>query len=138
MAEAMFRHQITNHTPSPDCVIDSAATGPWHIGELPHLGTRQTLDYHQIPWQGIVSRQIDPDEINQWDYILVMDRQNLADVMSLSRNPRATIQLVLDYHPDPSLIEVPDPYNNGRFEEVYTLLEPALREFREHLGALAE
>ena len=64
--------------------------------------------------------------MDDYDYVLAMDRENLADLRALaphSRKPR----LFLDYAPDQPLREVPDPYYNGAFAATYDLVLHACR-----------
>jgi protein-tyrosine phosphatase len=52
-----------------------------------------------------------------------MDEDNLASIRSsLPSNSQATVRLFLDYADGVKTREVPDPYYNGRFDEVYDLV----------------
>ncbi|NMP22313.1 low molecular weight protein-tyrosine-phosphatase [Sulfobacillus harzensis] len=137
MAEAMFRHMIEKQGLQNHIQVDSAGTGGWHVGESPHLGTRDALDRRGIPREGLKARQLHGDELDQWDYILVMDQDNLTAVEALGPT-RAHVSRILDFHPEAPVQDVPDPYYNGRFDEVYELLEPALKGLLKHLQSAAE
>ena len=75
------------------------------------------------------ARAIGPDDLHDFDWILAMDRENLADIRSLVplEEPPGLARIVLfsqfcrEYAED----EVPDPYYGGRegFERVLDLLE---------------
>ena len=43
MAEAVFRHLVTQAGLADRIAADSAGTGAWHVGEPPHHGTRRVL-----------------------------------------------------------------------------------------------
>ena len=73
------------------------------------------------------ARQIEADDLDNFDYVLVMDRENLADVKELWRqNGGAQPTLFLDYGRSGHQ-EVPDPYYGGDagFELVLDLIHEA-------------
>ncbi len=121
MAEAVFRHLVQEAGLSGRFVIDSAGTGGWHAGEPPHQGTLDVLARHGVSADGQVARQVTKTDFDRFTYIVAMDADNLRD---LRRNdPRGCCtRLLLDYAPTTRTREVPDPYYNGRFEEVYALV----------------
>jgi protein-tyrosine phosphatase len=124
MAEAVLRHKVAGAGLSGRVVVDSAGTGHWHAGEPPHRGTRQLLRAKGISDEGMVARQITPDDLETFDYVLTMDAANLRDVGRLGAG-RAVTRPLMDYAPDLGVSEVPDPYYDGRFEEVYRLVDAA-------------
>ncbi len=72
-------------------------------------------------------RQVTREDIEKYDYIFAMDRQNLHDLLVLS-NPEheQKISLFL-HHGNTEQDEVPDPYYSGAdgFELVLDLIEDA-------------
>ncbi|OAN45433.1 phosphotyrosine protein phosphatase [Chloroflexus islandicus] len=127
MAEAIFRHLVEQAGLSDRFEIDSAGTGGWHVGEPPHPGTQRVLARHNIATAGMRARQVRSADIDQFDYILVMDRENLADLGRFHPRARERAKLLLSFAPELGVDEVPDPYYNGRFDEVYQLIETACR-----------
>ncbi len=127
MAEAIFRHLVNEAGLSERFEIDSAGTGSWHVGEPPHPGTQRVLARRNISTAGMYARQVRSADIDQFDYILVMDRENLADLSRFHPKARERARLLLSFAPNLGTDEVPDPYYNGRFEEVYHLIETACR-----------
>lgn len=93
-------------------VIDSAGIGSWHTGQMPDPRMREhglrhgyTFNHH--------ARQISTSDFTSFDYIIVMDEENYADVTRLSRRTECTAQVLrmasfLTRHPNVSF--VPDPY----------------------------
>jgi len=70
------------------------------------------------------SRALNREDLQLFDFILVMDRQNLKDVKSLGVG-RAKVSLFIENS------DVPDPYyggNNG-FQLVYEMLDQAAAEW---------
>lgn len=56
-----------------------------------------------------------------------MDHDNLADLARFHPKARERAKLLLSFAPELGVDEVPDPYYNGRFDEVYRLIETACR-----------
>jgi protein-tyrosine phosphatase len=77
---------------------------------------------------GQCSRQFRHYDFEAFDVIYVMDRSNLANVLSLAATDaeRAKVKMILNEVYPGQNQEVPDPYNNDNgFEEVYDMLEKA-------------
>ena len=79
---------------------------------------------------GLRARQVAPADFSRFDYVLAMDRANLAELERL-RPAAATAQLALflEFAPEAQALEVPDPYYGGveDFERVLDLCEMAAR-----------
>src|SRR5439155_25689149 len=99
---------------------DSAGTGHWHVGEPPHRGTRAVLQERHISYTGC-ARLLSRADLVEADYLIAMDDENLADIRALGSG-RAHVARLLDYSPQCGVEEVPDPYYDGRFEDVYDLV----------------
>lgn len=130
MAEAVFRHMVKERGLSDWFVIDSAGLGGWHVGSPPHEGTRKKLRENNIDASGLVARQIRREDLDNFDYIIVMDEENLQGIQRLARNIstyRASIHRLMDFAPETGTTEVPDPYYNGRFAEVFELVQAGCR-----------
>lgn len=127
MAEGVFQHLVKNAGLEEQISIDSAGTSAYHVGEPAHKGTRQVLAKHNIPYDGR-ARHFIPEDFEHFDYILVMDKSNLRDVLAQKRGESAAVvKLFLDYGKGHNETEVPDPYYDGRFDYVYDLVQNAGR-----------
>jgi protein-tyrosine phosphatase len=139
MAEAVFQHLVDEAGLSHEIFVDSAGTSGWHVGEQAHRGTRGVLTKHGIHYNGI-ARQITRSDFRDFDYILAMDDSNLIDLERMGPDDHydAVIKRFLDFAEDVPTREVPDPYYDGRFEEVYRLVrqgaEGLLAHIREEKG----
>ena len=134
MAEALFRHKVKEAGLEDRIEVDSAGTGDWHIGSPPHHGTRRILDQYRISYEGIAARQITPKDFHHYQYIVAMDRSNLANLSRIApASHQAEIKLMMDYVGNAAVKEVPDPYYTGNFEEVYELLEEGCTRLLEHI-----
>ena len=130
-AEGIFNQKIKERDLENFFVVDSAGTGNWHVGNLPDQRMRSTALSRGIELNSR-SRQIEENDLYEFDQILVMDKDNLNAVKSLTKdqnNPiNSKIKLILNYSKNSELDEVPDPYYGGQngFEKVIDLLDDAM------------
>ena len=123
MAEAVFRHKVSAARLDDNIEADSAGTGDWHTGESPHSGTRRVLAVNDVEYQHR-ARQITPQDLQHFDYVVTMDNANLRTVQAMTQG-KARVVPFLDYAPASDVREVPDPYYTGDFEETYALANQA-------------
>ena len=138
MAEAIFREKVKKEGLADRIHVDSAGTGDWHIGKPPHQGTRQILKANRISDEGLFARQIKTNDLNEYDYIIAMDTENVKNIKELgSYSLKVKIKRLLDFVDDHVLTDVPDPYFTGNFDEVYELInegcERLLQEIKKEL-----
>ncbi len=111
-----------------DVTTDGAGTSGWHIGNPPDRRAQAEASRRGFDLSDLRARQITPADFDEFDLILGMDRSNLADMRATQpRGTSARVQLFLDYAPDQPLREVPDPYYDNNFAEVFDLVETAAR-----------
>ncbi|MES2730252.1 MAG: low molecular weight protein-tyrosine-phosphatase [Bacteroidota bacterium] len=126
MAEGIFNDIILKKKLQKVMKCDSAGTEGYHVGEWPDKRMQQTAYKHQIHL-GHTARQIVKEDIAKFDFILAMDKANLADILTLSypNESAGKIMLIRDFDPVSGDGNVPDPYYGGidGFEEVYQMLE---------------
>lgn len=108
--------------------IDSAGTGPWHVGELPDARARAAAKKRGLDLTSR-GRQLSKADFDRFDLIVVMDDVNLRHV-NLMAGHRTTpeIRLLRSFDPaSPPNANVPDPYGGGAdgFEHVLDLCEAA-------------
>ena len=124
MAEAMFRDMVKKEGLEDQIIIDSAGTGDWHIGHIPHQGTRDLLDQKGISYEGMKARQISSDDFHHFDYIIGMDESNIENMKKVqSGNTVGFVGRLLDLVSNETMKDVPDPYFTGNFEEVHDLVK---------------
>lgn len=129
MAEAIFRHQVVEAGLQDRIQISSAGTGEWHVGERPHRGTLSVLTQAGVATDNLRASQISAEQLTQADYILAMDRRNIADLRLIDATAATRSELILNYAEGWEIDEVPDPYYTGNFAVVYTMLEQSCRRF---------
>ena len=83
MAEGIFR-SLTKSNPRMGRV-DSAGTSGYNIGDGPDVRTMATLAENGILGYDHEARRLRPSDLTSFDYIFVMDGQNLQDVQQMQR-----------------------------------------------------
>jgi protein-tyrosine phosphatase len=131
MAEAVFRKLVAEEGLEGQIVVDSAGTGSWHVGEPAHQGTRRVLRRHGIDYAGR-ARQVTTADMAPTHYIVAMDRSNIDELRRrFGDHPR--LYRLLDFAGDVDERDVPDPYYNGNFDDVYRLVEAGSRGLLDHI-----
>jgi protein-tyrosine phosphatase len=124
MAEAVFQDMVNKAGLSDKIEVDSAGTGHWHVGQPAHVGTLSVLKANGIPYKGR-ARQLERQDLDDFDYVLVMDRENLTTVRQYTRGTHAEVNLFLSYAQAAGLVDtdvVPDPYYDNSFDRTYRLV----------------
>jgi protein-tyrosine phosphatase len=137
-AEGVMRNLLREQGLEDEIQIDSAGTGAWHVGNPPDRRATAAARRRGIVLEG-AARQVRPSDFEEYDLLLVADRENLADLRAVAPDEaaRAKVRLLREFDPAsdgaPDL-DVPDPYYGGPdgFEDVLDLVEAACR------GLLAE
>jgi protein-tyrosine phosphatase len=134
MAEAVFQNLVSEAGLAGQIEVDSAGIADWHSGEWADRRTLAVLRKHDIPYDGR-SRQVQPADLQRFDYVLAMDSQNVADLHRIDRNGKLDGKLfrLLDFAPAGYPQDVPDPYYDGRFDYVYDLVDAASRGLLAHV-----
>lgn len=139
-ADGVMRDVVEKAGLSARIEIDSAGTEGWHSGKLPDQRMRQAASTRGITLDHR-ARQFKAVDLERFDLILAMDRDNERNIRALDRENRhaAKIRLFCDFCTDHSEREVPDPYYGGPegFEQVLDLIEDGceglLREVKSRL-----
>lgn len=129
-AEGIFCALVGKAGLADQLVIDSAGTGDWHVGKAPDERMQAAALSRGYDLSALRARQIQPQDLDSFDYILVMDEQNKVDVEDLASEMEHLdkIRLLLSYNPS-AITEVPDPYYGGEsgFHQVIDLVESACK-----------
>jgi len=127
-AEAVFRHYVESAGLSEQILIDSAGTHDYHIGDPPDLRTQRAAQQRGYDMSSLRGRQVEEGDFRRFDYVLAMDKANLAILHRLAPPGSATqARLFLDFARRHAEREVPDPYYGGAdgFERVLDMVEDA-------------
>ncbi len=118
LAHGIMEYMVkSNHL---DWEIDSAGTGDWHVGQAPDKRSIQIAKERGIDISGQRAQLFEATFFEKYDHILVMDRQNYDDVVSMAKNEEDRNKVTL-FLPDDI---VPDPYyDSNMFIPVFELIE---------------
>ena len=130
-AEAVMRGLVREEGLEDEIQIDSAGVGDWHVGQHPDARATEAAARRGVTLAG-EARQIRPGDFAEYDLVLAMDSDNLAELRALAPDAAAgeKIRMLRSYDPAASGdLDVPDPYYGaGRgFEEVLDIVEAACR-----------
>lgn len=126
-AEGVFREVVKRAGLAERVEIDSCGTGHWHVGEAPDRRAVAAAGKRGIDIGHLRARQFQVEDLERFDYILVMDRQNLADTRSIWHQHGGTEPELFLAYGNSDYDEVPDPYFGGDqgFEHVLNLIHEA-------------
>ncbi|TVQ42481.1 MAG: low molecular weight phosphotyrosine protein phosphatase [Saprospirales bacterium] len=113
-----------------DWEVDSAGTSAYHVGEKPDPRSISTAADNGIDITSQRARQFSKLDFKQFDIIYAMDKSNYHDIIQHadSENSRKKVKLILNEAFPGENRDVPDPYWNDRFPEVYEMLEKSCDE----------
>lgn len=113
--------------------IDSAGTAGYHIGNRADSRMREHATRRGYDLQSR-ARKLIADDLEQFDLVIAMDRENFDDIKRLHSQPTAEVKMLSDFLGDDWPTDVPDPYYGGAdgFEYVLDMIEAAVPEIIEH------
>ncbi len=124
--ECVMRHLLRDDPLRELVECDSAGTLGYHTGESPDPRMSQALRDRGITVLGR-ARQVSQDDLEKFDLILAMDRDNLRYLHDLDAQGKYRDKMGLfgSYCQKTPGAEVPDPYYGGAegFERVLDMLE---------------
>lgn len=119
LAHGIFQDLVADH----NIKVDSAGTANYHIGAAPDPRSIEIAAKKGIDISLQQARQFVVDDFDQFDYIYVMDKSNLQNILQLARTEedRTKVRLLIGN------AEVEDPYYGGTdgFAIVYDKIHKA-------------
>lgn len=141
-AHGVFLKLIAREGLADSVQVDSAGTHAYHVGEPPDDRAVAAALTRGVDLRALRARMALPEDFEQFDYILAMDRQNYRYLRTICpAGLDHKLKLFLEYAPHLGEKEVPDPYYGGSsgFERVMDLVEEAafglIAEIRDRLSA---
>jgi protein-tyrosine phosphatase len=134
-AEGVFRHVVESSGLGDAVHVDSAGTHGYHVGEPPDGRSQAAAARRGYSLATLRARRFEIADFDRFDYVLAMDRDNLAYLESLAGPAhRQRLKLFLTFAEGLGL-DVPDPYYGGAagFERVLDMVEEASRGLLETL-----
>lgn len=137
-AENIMNYLVEQNNLSDRIICDSAGTGGYHVGSPPdERMTATAASLVGIELQGR-ARQLQKSDLENFDLILAMDRENYQDILALdpAKQYWHKVHLMCDFCTQHSTKEVPDPYYGGAkgFTRVINLLIDACDGLLEHVN----
>lgn len=129
-AEGVFRRLAQEAGVLDQLVLDSAGTHDYHVGKQPDARAQETARRRGYDLSGLRARQVSEQDFLDFDYVLAMDRENLAALKRLCPpEHQHKVRLYLSFSSRFGGQEVPDPYYGGAqgFERVLDMVEDAAR-----------
>ena len=126
LAQGVFEDVLRRESLEGEVSVDSAGTGAWHVGSPPDERALSAASLRGVDISSQRARRIDPEDCQNFDYVLTMDEENYRAVAGLCRGS-AVVRPFLDFATDSPETAVPDPYYGGPggFERVLDLVEEA-------------
>ena len=134
-AEIIFQHLVDKENLGHRIHIDSAGTGDWHIGKAPDSRARKAALARGYDMDHLRGRQVQSGDFREFDYVLAMDRENLANLQRIKpADFEGHLGLFLPFG-NQGYDEVPDPYYGGDegFRRVLDLIESAASGLLQHI-----
>lgn len=137
-AEAVLRHQVALAGLQDRIAVDSAGTLDFHAGEAPDVRSQAAARLRGYDMSRLRARQVQAEDFADFDYLLGMAQEHVTWLRGRAAPDHThKIGLLLDYAPELSHRDVPDPYygTNEGFERVLDLIEHASSALLERLRA---
>lgn len=124
-AHAVFRSRVAAAGLQDRIAIDSAGTHGFHVGARPDWRAVAAAARRGYDLSELRARQVEAADLQRFDHVLAMDRDNLRVLESLAAGVATTTPQLLLAHADADTDEVPDPYYGAGegFERVLDLVE---------------
>lgn len=127
-AKAMVDYHLRQQNLHPRITTASAGTHGYHIGKPPDPRSQAAALRQGVDISTDLARQLKPGDFHEFDYIMVMDENNLSDASRIAPgDASAELCLMMEFAPDYGMREVPDPYYGGEegFLQVVDMLNHA-------------
>jgi protein-tyrosine phosphatase len=138
LAEAVFRHLVSERGWTERFEIDSAGTSGWHRGSPPDPRSTEAARRRGITLAG-GSRKVTAADLRAFDYVIAMDAENLAalDELHAESGGAADVRRLREFEPGADSLDVPDPYYGGPrgFDDVHDIVERGCAGLLAHIAA---
>lgn len=122
-AAAVLRHLLARQGAEHAFEIDSAGTHDYHVGKPPFARAIEVAQARGIEITEHRARRVTPGDFDRYDFILAMDRSNVANLRAVApTRSKHKIELLLEYGDAFHGLDVPDPYG-GEVQDFQRALE---------------
>ena len=128
-AHGVFQSLVESQLLGHAIRVDSAGTHSYHIGSPPDPRSQATALQRGVDLSGLRARRFVSSDFVEFDYLLAMDHNNLADMLALKPDDaNASAELMLTYSNRFGQPEIPDPYfGDDGFDLVFDMIDDAAR-----------
>jgi len=126
LAEGLLIHLARERGHHDRVLVGSCGTGGWHAGDPPDPRSLAVALKHGVNLPSR-ARQFDPSsDIDGFDLLIAMDDSNRRTLIDRG-TPAGKVRLMLEFHPELTGQDVPDPYYGGPngFDDVYEMVRVA-------------
>ncbi len=127
-AHGVFRKLVEDEGLGALIDVDSAGTHAYHVGNDPDRRAQATALSRGLDLSDLRARQARAEDFQAFDYVIAMDEENYFSLQGICpAGMEQRLYMFLDFAPDLSEREVPDPYYGGAqgFERVFDMVEAA-------------
>lgn len=133
MAEFLLKERVKKLGLDDKFEIASAATSREEIGNPVHYGTRNKLAEFGISVAGKYARQMTMKDYQYYDYVLLMDRNNVRNLRYIiGEDTLHKVNLLLDFTNRKGQ-SIADPWYTGDFDITYDDIQYGLDGFMDFL-----
>jgi protein-tyrosine phosphatase len=136
-AEGVLRRKLEEAGLACSVSVDSAGTHGYHVGEPPDARALRHVKLRGYDLSALRARQITDTDFEQFDLLLAMDWDNLAELEAACPSEyRGKLRRLAEYARRVDKPVVPDPYYGtaAAFEQVLDLVEDACAGLVEELA----
>ncbi|MEY8368233.1 low molecular weight protein-tyrosine-phosphatase [Anaerovoracaceae bacterium 42-11] len=128
MAEYMMKDIARKAGREKEFYIESAATSREEIGNDIHRGTKAKLREAGIPFERRGARQVTKQDYEDFDYLILMDRENERGLSRIiSEDPDGKIHMLLSFAGKDR--DIADPWYTGNFDDTFNDIKEGLTAF---------
>ena len=96
-----------------DLTVESAGTGPWHVGEPPDPQIRAAGERAGLVVDGRGRQVTSVEDLEGYDLIFAMDRSNLHALRQMAPDLTDRMHLYRSFDPEADSDEGPDPWGRS-------------------------
>jgi protein-tyrosine phosphatase len=133
-AEGVMKHLVSEAGLSDRFEISSAGTGAYHVGEPADARSAEAARRKGIELTS-EARQFVADDFDAFDYVVAMDRKNHLHLLRHARRSadRDKLSLLRQFDAQAEIQDVPDPYFEDNFDEVFEICRAGCAGLLEHI-----